>query len=147
MDRKFAAMLVLASGSAIGQSAPLCAIYQSGGQPQCFYYNVQSCRMAAGPGGLCAMNPQQGQPQYQQAQAYHFDTSPIQIGQYVQQGYENGVRLRQEREEHEARMRVLEAQAAAAESQADASFRQSLYQCPQPDGTVLYKSIPCDAKP
>jgi hypothetical protein len=52
-----AALFVLICGTdAI--AAPFCAV-ASYGRTQCHYYDIQSCRNAAGPGGGCAVNQQE----------------------------------------------------------------------------------------
>lgn len=70
---------------------------------------------------MCVANQQPQQLQLQQVQArpapqpQQIQTPDI-VGSF-QRGYENGARMRQQREEHEMRMRVMEAQLHALEQQ------------------------------
>lgn len=50
-------LLLLSTGTI---AAPFCAV--TGGGTTCVYYDVQSCRQAAGLGGACVVNPNEMQP-------------------------------------------------------------------------------------
>lgn len=119
MKKVVASALLLASMSAWAQQAPFCAVTPSGSQ--CSYYSLSACQQAVqGMDGACAANvaPQpQSQigsvarpPQfYDSARAIQ---QPDVIGSF-QRGQEQAMRLRQAQEEHDARLRLLDAQAAA----------------------------------
>lgn len=50
--------LMLASSSAL--AAPYCAVFSYG--KQCYYYDWDSCRKAAGKEGACVINQQEAKP-------------------------------------------------------------------------------------
>lgn len=96
--------LALASSAALAQ-APFCVV--TGGGENCSYVDANVCRqVAASSNGMCVPRSTQPQPQLQ---------FPDIAGSY-QRGAEAGQRMRIEREEHEAKMRLLEAQTEAAKS-------------------------------
>jgi hypothetical protein len=108
------------SGVAFATGAPFCVF--SSGPPQCFYYDVNSCRSAAASlNGMCAPNNQPQQSQ-QPSQITVLQQSPTTVPRAniynnLMDGVEQarkGSEERQQREEHEARMRLYEAQTNAA---------------------------------
>lgn len=142
-----AALMPLRAGAQ--QAAPFCLV-NNFGQAQCFYWSLDACRSAAGTlGGMCSANPANAQQQPQQ-RAYDV-AAAARLPNYaesMQQGYEAGARMRQQREareqqqaEHEARMRLLEAQIAATEAEVPApvSAPMPAYEGPQAQPGTLYK--------
>lgn len=48
------------ASSTIGNAAPFCAVFSYG--RQCFYYDMNSCRQAAGSAGACVINQEEARP-------------------------------------------------------------------------------------
>ena len=55
----FAAILFAAAGSTISEAAPFCAVFSFG--RQCYYYDMNTCRQAAGTQGACVVNQEEMQ--------------------------------------------------------------------------------------
>ncbi|MDR7134396.1 hypothetical protein J2X06_001580 [Lysobacter niastensis] len=134
-------LLLSAPGVAVANgTAPFC-VY-SNAPPMCFYHDVQTCQAEARRfNGMCALNQVQQQPQAPQvAPRAPINLPPIQnwnIGESFQRGYEQGQRRRQEREAHEARMRLIEAQIEAMKAEQE-SVQHAPYLCL--DGDRWYES-------
>ena len=56
--RKLIAALLMLIAAPVWSTAPFCAVFSWG--DQCFYYDAQSCRQAAGASGACIVNPNRG---------------------------------------------------------------------------------------
>ena len=118
--------------------APFCVV--SGAGTHCMYYNVQNCQRAASTSnGMCVPNqePATPSPAFQPQPRVQFQPPPMYMPDIVgsaMSGYERGRRARQENDEHEARMRLIEAQTQAA--QASVAAANSAYQ-PAPGAGIL----------
>ncbi|MCI4567568.1 Rap1a/Tai family immunity protein [Lysobacter sp. CFH 32150] len=136
-------ILALLSGPAVAQmAAPFC-VYSSG-PPQCFYFDVQSCQTAARSlGGMCGPNNQAPAPAQIRAQPVTPQIQHPDIAGSFQRGMAEGQRQRIEREEHQARMALLEAQAQAARSQTSEAI---VPPTAQPERYVGVVSAPDDAR-
>lgn len=163
MKKVVASVLLLASMSAWAQQAPFCAVTASGSQ--CSYYSLSACQQAVqGMDGACAANVAQ-QPQsqivpvarppqfYDSARAIQ---QPDVVGSF-QRGQEQAMRLRQAQEEHDARVRLLDAQAAAltpppvqqpiasapvAPNVIRSNNYSVVYQCHDASGQTIYATTP-----
>jgi len=84
-------------------AAPFCAV--TGAGTNCWYYDVQSCRQAAGPGGACVANPEEVRSGSQPRQQLEFIRKNPAL-----ESYERGTRERdrQRADEQEWELRQLE---------------------------------------
>ena len=136
----FGLILASASASALSQQAPFCVVSQTGSS-NCHYYNLQACQQAAKTlGGACAFNQQQASTQ---VQPVHTMVQPADVVGSFQRGQAEGQRLKLEREQHAAQMRLLEAKTAeinarTAPQPPPPPAGLVLYRCPQPDGVPFY---------
>ena len=92
---------------ALVAAAPFCAVTGSG--TNCWYYEVQSCRQAAGPGGACVANPDEVRPSTgsRPRQQPEFIQSNPAIESY-QRGIQEGDRRRAEEQEWQLRQLEIE---------------------------------------
>lgn len=127
MKTLIALVAISAAGPVVAQvQAPFCLV-SNNGHASCFYYSLDACRQASSSmGGMCAANVQQpiqtiAQPTYQAP----IQQQMVNIAEAGQRGYEHGLRMRQAREEHEARMRLMEAQTNAVQTQSDSAGAES----------------------
>lgn len=132
-------LLIGLAGPALGQDAPFCVIAGYGSPPQCWHYNASSCQSAArSVNGMCVAraslpSTQASAPQSNFAESFA-------------RGQAEGQRRRLEREQHEAQLRLLEAQTAEINARMapppppspPPSTGLVLYRCPQPDGVPFY---------
>lgn len=142
-----AALVAVACPVAAQNAAPFCLVNQFGGA-NCFYYNLDACRMAQSTlGGICTANPNAMQQQ-NRVQPPSYPAQPQKnFAETFAESYERGARIRRERELHQARMRALEAQTEAAQRQsrsldAPSSSGNILYKCPSDDGAPIYTTSP-----
>lgn len=125
----FSAVLLLPE-IAVAQ-APFCVVSSYG--EDCNYYDAKQCQQTAGwRNGMCVARQK---PQGQQLQLYDIAGS-------AQRGAEAGQRMRLEREEHEARMRVLNAQADAIRSAGAPASGTITYVCSGRDGHPFQTTTP-----
>lgn len=97
MNKRFLLLSVLLL-PAFAVAAPFCAV--NGGGTTCAYYDVQSCRSAAGPGGACVVNPNEVRPDGGSSQK-----PPI---KYIDRNAVTDTIERNTREAQEGAMRLLE---------------------------------------
>ena len=83
-------------------AAPFCAVTATGAN--CSYYDVQTCRQGAGPGGTCAVNPNEMQPSSQPQQR---GPDYIRRNPFVEE-YERGMRGRADEQERQLRQIEIE---------------------------------------
>jgi hypothetical protein len=143
-------VLFLSSAAALAQ-APFCAVTGLGSQ--CFYYSLNACQQAVrGMDGMCVANAQQSQqPQIQptpQRRPYDINGALVQpdfVGSAIRAG-EAGARARRDREEHEAMMRLIEAQTqeqvSITQRMNETGKHSVVYRCPNEDGSVRFSSVP-----
>lgn len=129
-------------------AGPFCLVSNTGLQ-NCHYFSLQACQQAAGTlGGMCATNPQ---GQRQQAQPAVTKIEQPDVVGVMQRGYAAGAEQRRQREEHEARMRLLQAQTrqieAAPPPQPVAAAPNTLYRCTTAEGIPLYTARPMEGLP
>lgn len=132
-------LALLSVGGTAWADAPFCVV--SGGGTSCHYWDANTCRRAAASmNGMCVANQQQ-QQRVQPSQGPSF-------GQSFQRGYEDGLRQRREAEEHQARMRLYEAQTREATQAAEPippelrSSRLIVYRCVGSGGDIFYTGTP-----
>ncbi len=132
MVKIFGSLVMLLTSGIASAGSPFCVVY-SGGQ-LCNYYDISACQSAArSMQGACVANAQIQQAQTitpiqtqqpQQVQPIHQDT----FGSFMR-GQQQGQALRIQREEHQANMRLREAQIAAAQQAAKTSSGMVFYDC------------------
>ncbi len=100
----FAAMVLLPS---VTVAAPFCAVTAAG--TNCWYYDAQSCRQAAGPSGACVVNPNEVRTDSstRPRQSIEFIRRNPGIDSY-QRGMQEGARRRAEDQEWELRQLEIE---------------------------------------
>lgn len=131
----------------IAQSAPFCAVGSTGTR-NCFYYNADSCQVAARSlGGFCTSNPEYGQSntlispqinprpiqQSQPCKGFQFGSG---VCSNPMDAFNEAQGRKREAQEHEARMELLRAQTQAARAGGVNSGRPStlpIYLCRVPD--------------
>lgn len=110
------ALGLLFSPAAVAQvQAPFCLVSNSG-FASCFYYSIDACRQAASSmGGMCSANiqPPSPSPYQQPVQPVQIQTPDI-AGSF-QRGQALGAEQRRFQQEHEAKMRLMDAQTQAAQ--------------------------------
>lgn len=129
--RRIVFAALLAMPVIAGAQAPFCVVSANG--EDCNYYDANQCQQTAGwRNGMCVARQK---TQGQQLQMYDIAGS-------AQRGAEAGQRMRLEREEHEARLRVLDAQADSLRR--DAQPRQGIvtYVCSGRDGHPYQTTTP-----
>jgi hypothetical protein len=137
--KRMLALLLLAPGAALSSGiAPFCVF--SSGPPQCFYYDIQSCRGAARTfNGMCAPNPT---PQTQIAPIQQQPVQPIapQIDRpNFMESFYRGQQAGQEARMREEQIKLIKLQQEAAAEQMHGSKGQRevvTYECRADDGTV-----------
>lgn len=126
--------LLLCSGSAFADG-PFCVF--GSGPPQCFYYDVQSCRNAASflPNAMCGANPQVSQ------QPSRATVQPIyqNIGSNMFRTYTEGVDARSRQDESALRQQLLRQQ-IAANARSESTF--VAYRCPTANGDTVQTLTP-----
>jgi len=130
-------VLMFVHSAASAQSAPYCVATDAG--RMCHYYVVSNCQQdAMQNGGVCVANTEPARV-YQSAPQTQLQYPDI-AGSY-QRGLELGQRRRQEREAHEARMRLIESQAASVQ---EGSLRTGTitYICSGRDGSPYRTTTP-----
>lgn len=100
----FAAMALLSS---VAAAAPFCAVTATG--TNCWYYDVPSCRQAAGPSGACVVNSNDARTDggTRQTQSIEFNRTNPFIDTY-QREMQEGARRRAEDQEWELRQLEIE---------------------------------------
>lgn len=135
----FTIFLLAVLPAAASAQAPFCVV--TGGGENCSYIDANVCRqVAASSNGMCVARAElrsQQQPQL---------LLPNAVDSY-QRGAEFGQRQRIEREEHEARMRLLNAQAEAAKAPAPnmkqpSGYYTVNYDCTATDGSHYKSKMP-----
>lgn len=92
---------------ALATAAPFCAV--TGAGTNCSYYDVQSCRLAAGPGGTCVVNPYELQPDSGVGQRQRIEPARVNPAiETFQRGVREGDRQRAEDQEWELRQLEIE---------------------------------------
>lgn len=125
MDRR---LLVLAfTLVSTPATATFCTVDQWGNGPQCFYVDLNSCQQAARTRrGACVVQQQQQlsvpapAPVASQPGVYNFQQNTRSASGAFMDGYERGRKLKMAQEQHDAQMRLLAAQEAAARAPARA---------------------------
>lgn len=119
--------------------APFCVV--SGAGTSCHYWDAVTCRQAAAStNGMCVAN--------QQAQQPRTPSYGPNFGESFRRGYDDAARQRREAEEHQARMRLYEAQTRAATQVAESiptELRSSgliVYRCVGSGGDIFYTGTP-----
>lgn len=120
-----AALLLLAAGTA--SAGQFCAVTAMG--VQCDYHSLSACQQfIRGMDGQCVVNPQALQTTAPPPQPVYRPSAPpsaqpgrvsggLTFPEAFERGAEAGRRARMEREEHQARMALLQAQTEAARAQ------------------------------
>jgi len=124
---------------AFAGNAPFCVV--SGGGNSCHYWDANTCRKAAASlNGMCVAN--------QQIQQSRQPTQGPSFGESFRRGYEDAARQRREADEHQARMRLYDAQTRAASQTSEpipAEIRSSgliVYRCLGSGGDTFYTGTP-----
>ena len=134
-------------------AGPFCVVSAMG--QNCSFMDANYCRqVASSTGGMCVANVQQTQqvpptpPVVVPGQTYRPSQSPS-LTSLVdgvmasgQQGAEAGRRQRQAREEHQARMELLKAQAEAERARGAATGGTVVYLCEAENGEVYRTADP-----
>ena len=88
-------------------AAPFCAV--TGVGTNCWYYDVQSCRQAAGPGGACVANPDVVRPSAESRPREQFEVLRNNPAiEPFQRGLQEGAKRRAEEQEWELRQMEID---------------------------------------
>lgn len=154
--RKIAFALALAACGEVA-AGNFCAV--TAGGANCSFPDLGSCQQAlAGLGGQCVVNPQ-ALPQpiaapiapVQRSSFYDVNAAieKPDMARSMQEGLEAGARARRQREEHAARMKLLQAQTAAAQASRPRPELNGqpigywmMFKCPTPNGGSEYTGQP-----
>lgn len=142
MKSLVAAALCLAAVPALASGdGPFC-VYSSGGLASCFYYTIDSCRMAAKSlNGMCAPNNTtqiQQAPQPQHRQPATPQPSIMGMMQSIQVQGDAGRQRGMEQREFEARMALMRAQQEQAQAEAAAAAQRTQS---EGDGVALWDAV------
>lgn len=116
--------ILLAPVAGAQVQAPFCHVSNTG-FASCFYWSLDACRQAtASLGGMCSANAQSPPRAQQRQYAQPTQIQMPDIAGSFQRGQAFGAEQRRLKEEHEAKMRLIEAQTQAIQSQQQQRFWQ-----------------------